>query len=775
MLIWKIRHGIEMEIVKRNGNKEVISIEKIHKAVTWACEGLDVSLSAIETGAHIQFFDDIKSEQIQRALINSAASLIDKDKMDYEYAAARLLLQQIYKEVTGGSIQYPPMFDYVAIAITENRLSKDMLDFDFDMIDAAIDQSRDLKFKYLGMQTVYDRYLIRAEPTDDQIVGDLIELPQHFWMRVAMGIALNETPETRTEWAIKFYDLLSNFKFVNSTPTLFNSGTQHSQMSSCYVVTVNDSIWEHDEKASNLGKGIFASTTECALYSKFSGGIGADWTRVRPTGGHIKSTNGVSSGIIPYLKAFNDTSVAVNQGGKRAGSFAVYLEPWHGDIERFLDLKKPNGDERLRARELFPALWTNDLFMERVRDKKQWSLFCSSKNHQLHELYGDDFKIAYELAEARGDAIRTVDAFDLWKKIITALVESGAPWITFKDEMNRRNPQSHDGVIHSSNLCTEISLNNSDSESAVCNLGSINVAECNPTEFEVIIPIAMRMLDNVIDLNFYPTDKARKSNLRHRPVGLGIMGWTDYIVAKGIDWESEEHLRETDKVFEQFSYWAIRGSIFLAKERGSYETYQGSKWSNNILPIDTARELPSSWYSTTHTVAWALLREDLKRYGIRNSNCTSIAPTATIANIVGTTPCIEPTFKQVFVKESKSGKFKIVDPSMRHNRHDLCKIAFNIDQKWIIKAAAVRQKWLCQSQSVNLFKHAMAKGSEISEWYFLAWELGLKATYYLKQQISQLTAEESGVENNVETNKDYSSNEALMCSLENPEACESCQ
>ncbi|MGZ8172975.1 MAG: ribonucleoside-diphosphate reductase subunit alpha [Methylobacter sp.] len=765
-----------MNVEKRNGRREPLDVGKIHSAVTWACEGLEVSLSEIETGAKIQFFNGIKTEQIQKALMNSAASLVDKDKMDYEFAAARLLLQQIYKEVTGGSIIYPPMLDYVMRALKESRLSEEMLaSFDFNEIDAAIDQSRDLKFKYQGLQTVYDRYLIRAEPKNGQVLGELIELPQHFWMRVAMGIALNEVMTDRTRWAIEFYNLLSTFKFVNSTPTLFNAGTQHSQLSSCYVVTVDDSIWEPDPEASVLGKGIFSANTECALYSKFAGGVGSDWTRVRPTGGHIKSTNGVSSGIIPYLKGFNDTSVAVNQGGKRSGSFAVYLEPWHGDIERFLDLKKPNGDERLRARELFPALWVNDLFIERVRDRKKWSLFCSHKNADLHELYCDDFKIAYEAAEARGDAIRQVDAFELWKKIITALVESGAPWITFKDEMNRRNPQNHDGVIHSSNLCTEIALNNNDAESAVCNLGSVNMAEVSPEDFGKVIPVAMRMLDNVIDLNFYPTDKARRSNLRHRPVGLGLMGWTDYIVGRGIDWESIEHLQVTDAVFERFSYWAIRGSIMLAQERGRYQSYEGSKWSKGILPIDTARELPDAWYSTDNVVDWAQLRAALKTYGMRNSNCTAIAPTATIANIVGTTPCIEPTYKQVFTKENKSGKFKIVDPSMRHGRHDLCKVAFNINQEWVIKAAAVRQKWLCQSQSVNLFKHANAKGNEISGWYFLAWELGLKATYYLKNQISQLTAEESGVEINTSVIEKYATEEALICSIDNGPNCESCQ
>lgn len=1143
-----------MQVTKRNGRREGLDINKIHKAVDWACENLDVSLSEIETGAHIQFFDGISTEQIQTSLIGSAAALIDKEAPDYEYAAARLLLLQIYKEVSDGEIEYPTLASYIRQGIENKRLAPEMADFDFEGLEKAIAPERDFEFKYLGMQTIYDRYLIQDVHAEGEDRARIIEMPQHFWMRVAMGIALNETPETRTAWAIKFYNLLSTFKFVNSTPTLFNSGTTHAQMSSCFVNTVKDAIWEPGSDKNPVGEGIFGTITECAMLSKFAGGIGTDWTRVRPTGSHIESTNGISSGIVPYLKVFNDTAVAVNQGGKRNGSFAAYLEPWHGDIERFITLKKPNGDERLRAREIFPALWTNDLFMERVRNKQKWSLFCSHKYPDLHELHGQEFKNAYEQYEADGGAIKVIDAEELWKKIITALVESGAPWITFKDEMNRRNPQDHVGVVHSSNLCcvtgdqrvvtdagiftakelydnerlnkvvglsefsdaskmllprpnapivridtaegyehkvtpdhrvwvkdkgwveaqdltsgdklltqqiegmfgeqhfpklaliaglvagdgtysskgpsesvnidlwgdktgkfvpvvekivegliedqglattstgmpkfsynhkkqsyrlcsaplarvldemgfnkstkldvpdfvwkgtkstvmgylrglyltdgnvqvgkdatcmalssasieflkeiqilwanfgvksslnkvhgggkrdfgdgygkyeckpvwrllitsiqgcqiaervtmlgkyrtgdsadtfvknlskkgykqklyatfvgltelpnedaycltvdsethawtvnglithnTEIALTNDDDETAVCNLGSINMARVLPEEFREIIPIAMRMLDNVIDLNFYPTEKARNSNMRHRPVGLGMMGWTDYIVSKGIDWESIEHLQETDSVFEAFSYWAIRGSVEIAKEKGRYKSFYGSKWSRDILPIDTARVLPEEWSSFESKriiTDWAGLRKMIEQYGLRNSNCTSLAPTATIANIVGTEACIEPIFKQVFTKENKSGKFKVVAPSLRHNRPELCKVAFEIDQKWIVKAAAVRQKYLCQSQSVNIFKHMNAKGGEISSWYFLAWELGLKATYYMKQQIIELTAEEAGdlskqfigktdaVEPaDVQTSLDDMVGEAKICSILDPD-CESCQ
>lgn len=760
-------------VEKRNGKRASLDIDKIHKAVEWACEGLEVSLSDIETGAHIQFFDGIKTSQIQSALIGSAATLIDVKNPDYEYAAARLLLLQIYKEVLDGGIKYPTLASYIKKGIGNNRLDSRLMEFDFTRLEAVICPDRDLVFKYLGMQTIYDRYLIQDTCKVGEGRAEIIEMPQHMWMRIAMGIALNESPESRTEWAIKFYTLLSKFLFVNSTPTLFNAGTTHPQMSSCFLNTVADAIWEESTEQA-IGDGIFGVITECALLSKFAGGIGTDWTRVRPTGSHIKSTNGISSGVVPYLKIFNDTAVAVNQGGKRSGSFAAYLEPWHGDIERFITLKKPNGDERLRAREIFPALWINDLFMERVNKGQKWSLFDSHQYPNLHELYGLEFKVAYEKAEAEGGAIRTIDAMELWKKIITSLVESGAPWITFKDEMNRRNPQAHAGVIHSSNLCTEIALNSSDNETAVCNLGSINISRLKPSEFEEVIPTAMRMLDNVIDLNFYPSQKASHSNQRHRPVGLGIMGWTDYIVGKGISWESVEHLQETDKVFEAFSYWAIKGSVELAKERGAYLSYQGSKWSQGILPIDTARKLPDEWQAKERLLCdWTDLRQLIKKYGLRNSNCTSLAPTATIANIVGTEACIEPIFKRVFTKENKSGKFKVVAPSLRHNNHDLCKIAFDIDQQWIIKAAAMRQKYLCQSQSVNIFKHVNAKGKEISAWYFLAWELGLKSTYYLKQQINEMSATAAGSVTNEE--KEYTEAEALACSLENPEDCEACQ
>ncbi len=751
-----------INVVKRDGTIEPLNIDKITKELFSACEDLNVSLIDIKEGAHIQFFEGIKTSQIQQSLIQSAAGLIDIDKPDYEYAAARLLLNQTIKNTNhiiyeGSKIEdenYPKLSHYLISGILHKKLSADLLKFDVEKLEENLVYCRDYQFKYFGLKNIVDRYLIRDAN------NEIIELPQHFWMRVAMGMALNESVETRTDWAIKFYDVLSRFEFISSTPTLFNSGTPHSQMSSCFVQTVHDSIYEQQEGVS-FGKGIFPSITESALYSKFAGGIGADWTRVRAAGGEIKGTNGESSGIVPYLKVFNDTAVGVNQSGRRNGSFAAYIEPWHGDVERFIDLKKPTGDERIRAREIFPYLFINDLFMERVRSKGKWSLFCSHKNPELCETHGTLFEELYVGAEERGDAIKVIDANELWKSIITALVESGAPMITFKDEFNRRNPQTHDGIIRSSNLCSEVGLNTNDVESAVCNLGSINLAVCSPEDFARVIPIAMRMLDNVIDLNFYPTEKAKRSNLKHRPVGLGLMGWTDYIVGKGIDWESNAHLKITDSVFELFSYWAILSSVWLAKEKGCYSSYEGSTWSRGILPIDSARPLSSDWLSEC-AVDWDAVRNALRVHGMRNSNCMAIAPTATISLIVGTTPCIEPTFRRVFVEENKSGKFKVIDPSLRHGRPELCKEVFEIDQEWIIKAAAVRQRYIDQSQSVNLYKSFGTKGSVISGWYFLAWELGLKSTYYLRQETTE-QADKRGT------------SEAIMCSIDSLEECESCQ
>jgi ribonucleoside-diphosphate reductase alpha chain len=778
-----------VEVIKRNGQRETLDVSKFTNCINWACQGLDVSSKIIQDKAHIQFFDGIKTEDIHNATIQAAADLIDLDQPDYTYVAARLLLQKIYKEITGGPVKYPTLCSYITIGVQEGVLDSELLSFDLDELDAAINPERDFQFDFLGLKTLHDRYLIRRRVVRGD-KGKLLEMPQHFWMRVAMGLALNESSIDRTSWAIKFYDLLSRFEYVSSTPTLFNAGTRHRQMSSCYLNTISDAIWEKSE-THDLGNGIFGSITECALLSKFAGGIGTDWTRVRPAGTRIVGTEGLSSGVVPYLKIFNDTAVAVNQGGKRNGAFAAYLEPWHGDFERFLDLKRPRVDEHLRALDIFPVSWIPDLFMKRVEEGGTWSFFCSHQHPELHELHGEAFEKAYLAAEAQGDAIRTIDAVELWKKMITALVETGSPWITFKDECNRRNPQDHVGVIHNSNLCTEITLNTSDDETAVCNLGSVNLGRIDPRDFKRVIPIAVRMLDNVIDLNFYPSQKSRSANLKHRPIGLGLMGWAEFLAKRGIDWESEQHLDITDQVFEMFSFYALKSSMELAKERGAYSTFVGSKWSKGLLPIDTARDSNYGREATgaylledylefceeeggfanslpvTTIAHWQKLRGLIQVYGLRNCNTMALAPTATISNIVGTTPCIEPSHSAIFMKDNHSGLFKVLAPDYLI-APDRFKTAFEIDQTWLIKAAAVRQKWLDQAQSINLFKKKDTRGRTISDWYFLAWKLGLKTTYYLKNEINEIKHTEIGA-SIVETETT-----SKFCSIDNPD-CEACQ
>jgi len=755
---------VDMKVEKRGGFQEPLNIDKIHGHVSWAAEGLEgVSINEIETGAHIMFYDGIKTSDIHKALIQATIELIDEDSPNYTYAAARLLLLSLYKEVTGGELHYPHIRDYLAEGIAEKRLDKNLLEFDLERINEAVSPERDYEFTYLGLRTVADRYLIRRALKDGEEQGDIIEMPQHFWMRVAMGLALRDLYSDDldpTARAIEYYDVMSRLEFLSSTPTLFNAGTKHSQMSSCYLNNVDDSIWDEAGEG-QIGTGIFGTITECAMLSKFAGGIGTDWSFVRPMGSPIVSTNGISSGVVPYLKIFNDTAIAVNQGGKRNGAFAAYLEPTHGDFMEFCDLKRQSGDDRRRTHDIFPAAWIPDLFMERVRDGDMWSLFGHPYHAELHKLYGDEFKARYLELEKLGLYKKQVPAMEIWKKMLTRLTETGAPWVTFKDESNRRNPQSHVGVIGNSNLCTEITLNTSSEETAVCNLGSVNLARVNTEEdLRRVISTAMRMLDNVIDLNFYPSMKAETSNLRHRPVGLGVMGLSELLVENGIDWESEENLQFQDELFEMISHEAIRASALLAKERGAYESYEGSKWSVGMLPIDTARDQSS-------VLDWTETRRLIKKYGMRNSNTMAIAPTATIANIAGTLPGIEPRYERVHKKENMSGFFKVVDPSLRFGKPELCKESFEIDQKWLIRAAAVRQKWIDQSQSLNLFRRQGIKGVELSEWYFLAWELGLKTTYYLKNQMKKSTG---GTVMSDEPKQE----EVVMCSIDNPD-CESCQ
>jgi ribonucleoside-diphosphate reductase alpha chain len=748
-----------MNVVKRDGSSEPLNIEKIQKCVEWACKGLNVSQSELETSVGQMFFDGITTAEIHRATILAAGGLISLAAPDYTYVAARLLKQQIFKESVN-SIDYPYLWDYLAAAVGAGRLTPELLDgrFDIDALNSEIVADRDDKFDYLGLQTLADRYFIRETPD-----GRILEMPQHFFMRVAMGLALRE--DNPTERAIEFYGVLSRHEFINSTPTLFNSATLHQQMSSCYGNQVGDQIVS--EPGEHPYDSIYGAITECALLSKYAGGIGTDWTKVRGKNSHIKGTNGKSSGVVPYLKVYNDTAVAVNQGGKRKGSFSPNLETWHPDILAFLDLKKNTGDDHERTHDIFPNNWIPDLFMERVEARGVWHLFDPNAHPDLHELHGDAFKARYEELEAQGAFVGEIQAIELWRKMLTALFETGNPWICFKDEMNRRNPQSHVGVIHNTNLCTEIALNNSADETFVCNLGSVNVAEVNPFEeparFKRVIKTAMRMLDNVIDINFYPSDRAKTANLRHRPVGLGLMGLSDLLAQWGIDWESEQCVRFNDEIFEHLSFAAINASVDLAIERGAYSTFIGSKWHQGILPIDTARDQRA-------TLNWGETRHRVMTFGMRNSNTMAIAPTATISNIIGVSPCIEPNFERHYSKKNMGGKFLVIAPSLRYA--DTIKTAFEIDPMWIVKAAAARQKWLDQAQSTNIWIKAGTTGKVLSAIYIEAWKRGLKTTYYLRTESAK--AAEQPVAEAAAPVADVMEEAIPMCSITNPE-CESCQ
>lgn len=1150
----------DMKVIKRNGSTEALNVQKIHDATKYATDGLSVSQSELETAAHLMLFDGVKTSDIQKALIVSAAGLISEESPGYTYSAARLLLQTLYKEVTGGPIIYPSLRSYIERGISEGVLdSRLATDFDLEHLNTLINPELDFKFDYLGLQTLADRYFVKERPVAGK-KSKIIELPQHFWMRVAMGVALAEK-ENKTTWAGEFYLTISNFWFVPSTPTLFNAGTNHPQLSSCYGNTVEDSI-----------DGIFQTMHECARLSKYAGGIGTDWTRVRSAGSPVLGTNGKSSGVIPYLKVFNDTAVSVNQcfapdtlirvpdgvkriadieigdlvlgergeyrevyevmsysqkdsmvaikikhslepltvtaghpifaikgvaneqsiertlrqievgkhvaewvdagnlekgdyvaqvvpteiipvenfeeddarlygimlgdghcsikpmkdfknddvvakeygvtgssadeetlvfvaeyltargikygysatgsgatqirwsycgrqqerdengkflkgvnclpfdhedlydvngnkriarrfthlplpqalaivrglidsdgcvsrgkeitftntslalveglryqmirlgvptagnkkvrsndhlgyssvtvswevripavtelaqaldipsvtkfnwfrignmifsrvvsaenveplsmvydlkvdgdhtysttsalahnGGKRNGAFAAYLEPWHPDFPDFIDMKKNSGDERRRAHDIYPAAWIPDLFMKRVENDEMWSFISPADVPELHEAYGHEFESLYtHIENDKPHLIRSqMPAKDLWRKMLTSLFETGHPWITFKDTHNNRNPQSHAGVIHNSNLCLEISLNNSDTETFVCNLGSINLSKLTAETYRDIlaevVPVAVRMLDNVIDVNFYPSEKARASNMKSRPIGLGMMGYTELLVKSGIDWESEEHLEFAEGLSSCFAYYATKASCDLARERGAYASFAGSKWDRGILPIDSAVPLTEiigqdyceSLRQIGQSNSWLGLRKSIRENGMRNCNVTAIAPTATIANIVGTTPCIEPIYERVTEKKNLSGPFTVVDPCLRHNEsRRLCKESFDIDQTWVIRAAAIRQRWIDQSQSINLFVDNTINGRKLSELYMLAWKLGLKSTYYLKSRSSKFVSKsesdlttmkmpEQEVESDLESI-------VKVCSIENPD-CESCQ
>ncbi len=751
-----------------NGQKVPLDMAAMRERIQGACAGLsaDVKPEPIVAETLRNLYDGVPLEEVHKASILAARTLIEKDP-DYTYATARLLLHTIAKEVLGTEVTqaglaqaYPAYFpQFIQKGIANELLDERLAQFDLARLGAALKPERDLNFDYLGLQTLYDRYFLHVRKTR-------IELPQAFFMRVAMGLSLNETD--REARAIEFYEVLSSFDFMSSTPTLFNSGTRRSQLSSCYLTTVPDDL-----------DGIYESIKENALLSKFAGGLGNDWTRVRALGSHIKGTNGESQGVVPFLKVVNDTAVAVNQGGKRKGAVCAYLETWHLDIEEFLELRKNTGDDRRRTHDMNTANWIPDLFMRRVLEKGHWTLFSPSDVPDLHDLFGSAFEaayVAYEAKVARGEIThtRTVQATDLWRKMLTMLFETGHPWVTFKDACNVRSPQQHAGVVHSSNLCTEITLNTSDTETAVCNLGSINLprhlttgADGQPTldlvKLRKTITTAMRMLDNVIDINYYAVKKARDSNLRHRPVGLGLMGFQDALYELRIPYASPEAVEFADRSMEAICYHAYWASTELAAERGRYSSYQGSLWSQGVLPLDTLDMLAQARgghveVDRSSTLDWDALRQKIARDGMRNSNCVAIAPTATISNIVGVDASIEPCFGNL------SGEFTVINQrlvrdlkrlglwddvmvmDLKHFKGSLHPIdrvppdikalystAFEVAPQWLVEAASRRQKWIDQAQSLNIYM-AGASGKKLDDTYKLAWLRGLKTTYYLRTQ-----------------------------------------
>jgi ribonucleoside-diphosphate reductase alpha chain len=761
------------------GERIVLDLDRLQGLIRSACAGLgaDVKPDPILAETMRNLYDGVPMDEVYKASVLAARTLIEKDP-DYTYATARLLFHTIAKEVLGKDvvqadmaqayIDYFPQF--IRLGVDHELLDEKLLQFDLKRLGAALKSERDLQFDYLGLQTLYDRYFLH-------VAKARIELPQAFFMRVAMGLSLNEID--REARAIEFYEVLSSFDFMSSTPTLFNSGTLRSQLSSCYLTTVPDDL-----------DGIYESIKENALLSKFAGGLGNDWTRVRALGAHIKGTNGESQGVVPFLKVVNDTAVAVNQGGKRKGAVCTYLETWHLDIEEFLELRKNTGDDRRRTHDMNTANWIPDLFMRRVMDKGSWTLFSPNNVPDLHDKFGADFEtayVAYEEKAARGEIkpARVVQASDLWRKMLTMLFETGHPWITFKDACNVRSPQQHVGVVHSSNLCTEITLNTSDTETAVCNLGSVNLLQhvkdgvLDHAKLQKTVTTAMRMLDNVIDINYYAVKKARDSNMRHRPVGLGVMAFQDSLYELRIPYASDAAVAFADQSMEAICYYAYWASTELARERGRYSSFKGSLWDQGILPIDTldllARERGGYVeVDRSSTLDWDALRKKIAKDGMRNANCTAIAPTATISNIIGVDASIEPCFGNLSVKSNLSGEFTIINNylvrdlkrlglwddvmvmDLKHFDGSLSPIdrvpadikalyatAFEVETRWLVEAAARRQKWIDQAQSLNIYM-AGASGKKLDDTYKLAWIRGLKTTYYLRT-MSATHAEKSTV------------------------------
>ena len=753
--------------VIENGQRRPLDLQQVRDLIEAACIGLEkhVDADAIMAETLKNLYDGVPVEELHKSAILAARALMEKDPA-YSTVTARLLMHTIRKEVFGrevaqadAALAYVDYFPkYIKKGIEADLLDSKLAQFDLARLSEAIVPERDLQFGYLGLQTLYDRYFLHIQDIR-------IEMPQAFYMRVAMGLSLNEI--NREARAIEFYNLMSSFDFMSSTPTLFNSGTLRSQLSSCYLTTVSDDL-----------EGIFDAIKENALLAKFAGGLGNDWTPVRSLGAHIKGTNGKSQGVVPFLKVVNDTAVAVNQGGKRKGAVCAYLETWHMDIEEFLDLRKNTGDDRRRTHDMNTANWIPDLFMKRVMEKGEWTLFSPSDAPDLHDKVGRAFEEAYtgyEAKAARGELrnFKKLHALDLWRKMLSMLFETGHPWITFKDPCNIRSPQQHVGMVHSSNLCTEITLNTNESEIAVCNLGSVNMpahmkdGQLDQVKLQKTIRTAMRMLDNVIDINYYAVKKARDSNLRHRPVGLGIMGFQDCLHMMRMPYASMDAVEFADRSMEAVCYYAYWASTELAEERGRYSSYPGSLWDRGILPQDSLKMLGEERggyleadYSST--MDWDALRGRIKDFGMRNSNCVAIAPTATISNIIGVSACIEPTYQNLYVKSNLSGEFteinaylvrdlkvrglwdEVMISDLKYFDGSLAKIdripndlraiyatAFEVEPSWLVEAASRRQKWIDQAQSLNIYM-AGASGKKLDETYKLAWLRGLKTTYYLR-------------------------------------------
>jgi len=757
-------------VVKRNGEKEIFSLDKLKKSLSQYISGHEdvIDVNVIANQVRMEVYEDIPTAEVTRSVIMVLRSFIEHDPA-FGSAAARALFTENYKTVIGhDKIDFSMLEHQLRRAFVESieqgvrigKLDPRMLTFDLEELSQALRFDRDRDHTYLSAQTLVDRYFLRETFKHAEM-----ETTQAFWMRVAMGSAIAET--NKNEWAKKFYEEMSTLRYIPSTPTLFHAGTLHPQLSSCYLTTIEDSL-DH----------IFKSYGDNAQLSKWSGGIGNDWTNLRGTGALIRGTGVGSQGVIPFLKIANDTTSAINRSGRRRGATCAYLETWHWDIEDFLELRKNTGDERRRTHDMNIANWIPDLFMKRVKEDGEWSLFSPEEVPDLHHLYGQAFERKYAEAEARGAAgelglYRTMKARDLWKKMLTMLFETGHPWITWKDPCNVRSPQDHAGVVHSSNLCTEITLNTSAEETAVCNLGSVNFNKfiknggLDTDLLAITVPTAMRMLDNVIDINFYPTQEAKNSNMRHRPVGIGIRGFQDALYMLDISFDSEEAVAFADTSMEAVSYYAILGSSDLARERGTYASYRGSKWDRDIFPIDTIALLEQERgmkipVPRNTSMDWTPVRESVRKYGMRNSNTMAIAPTATTANISGCFPTIEPIYKNIYVKSNQAGDFTIVNPylvedlkkanlwdaemlgKLKYHDGSIANITeipqdlkkkykevFEVDAKALVKVAAYRSKWIDQSQSFNVF-YAGRSGKDINDIYMYAWEMGLKTTYYLR-------------------------------------------